>query len=203
MGYGKVGRQALADGVVGPFRLDKDGNLAVANYGGKYVDAVLAGRMFIAANQAAVALTAAFATTYTGLVLENPVGSGKNMILHEVTYASTVAVPTAAALGLMTGADAGDAASAITPRNRLKSGSAPASAAIVDNGCTLTGTPVLEQLFTTAWTEATTAGTLGQPNVVRLDGSLIITPGYFAAIYSSAANTAAFLFSFMWEEMNI
>lgn len=200
--YGKVGRQTLSDGSAGVARIDKDGNLAVAPYGGKYVDAVLAGRMFTAANQAAVALTAAFATTYTGLVLENPAGSGKNLILHEVSYACTVAVPTATALGLMTGADAGDAATAITPRNRLKSASAPASVAIVDNGCTLVGTPVLEELFTTAWTEATTAGSLAQPNRVVLDGSLIITPGYYVAVYSAAANTAAFLFSFLWEEVN-
>lgn len=200
--YAKVGRLSVASGSVNPLRSDTDGNLVVTACGGKYTDAVLAGRMFVAANQAAVALTAAFATTYTGLVMENPVGSGKNLILHEVSYASTVATPTATALGLMTGADAGDAATAITPRNRLKTASAASSVAVVDNGCTLTGTPVLEQLFTTAWTEATTAGTLAQPNVVKLDGSLVICPGYYVAIYSAAANTAAFLFSFMWEEVD-
>jgi hypothetical protein len=185
-----------------PVLVDSNGRLDMIAGGGRHQNAVLAGRMFTAANQAAVALTAAFATTYTGLVLENPTGSGKNLVLHELTYASTVATPTATALGLMTGADAGDAAAAITPRNRLKSASAVSSVAIVDNGCTLTGTPVLEQLFATAWTEATTAGTLAQPNIVKLDGSLIITPGYYVAIYSAAANTAAFLFSFLWEELD-
>lgn len=166
---------------------------------GKYYEAVNAGRVYTAANQAAVALTAAFNTAYTGLVLENPATSGKNLVMLGVSYASTVATPTATALGLMTGYDAGDAAAAITPRNRKTGGAA--SIATVDNGCTLTGTPVLEQLITTAWTEATTAGTLGKPNWVDLDGSLIITPGYYVAIYSAAANTAAFLFSFMWEEI--
>ena len=200
--YGKMGRQTLTDGTGGPVRLDRDGNLAVVNYGSKYYDAVMAGRMFAAANQAAVAVTAAFANRYTVIVIENPTVAGKNINLHEVSYASTVAVPTATALGLMTGTDAGDAAAAIAARNRLKSASAATSVAYVDNGCTLTGTPVLEQLFTTAWTEATTAGSLAQPNVVKLDGSLILTPGYYAAIYSTAANTAAFLFGFLWEEVD-
>jgi hypothetical protein len=116
------------------------------------------------------------------------------------SYATTVATPTATALGLMTGADAGDAAAAIVPRNRLTGGAA--SVAVADNGCTLTGTPVLEQLVTTAWAEATTAGTLAQPNHIDLDGSLIVTPGYYVAVYSAAANTAAFLCSFQWIEID-
>ena len=195
--YGKT-----SAGVAQAPLIDSDRKLVTVATGGKFADAALNGRMFVAANQAAVALTAAFATSYTGLVIENPVGSGKNIILHEVSYASTIATPTATALGLMTGADAGDAAAVIVPRNRLKSASAATSVAIVDNACTLVGTPVLEELFTTAWSEATTAGTLAQPNRVRLDGSLIITPGYYAAVYSAAANTAAFLFSFLWEEVD-
>lgn len=182
--------------------VDSDGKLITVSTGGRLENAASAGRLFAAANQAAVALTAAFATTYTGLVIENPTTSGKNIILHQVSYACTVAVPTATVLGLMTGEDAGDAATAITPRNRLKSASAASSVAVVDNGCTLTGTPVLEQIFTTAWTEATTAGTLAQPNVVNLDGSLVLGPGYYAAIYSAAANTAAFVFGFLWEEVD-
>jgi len=188
-------------GVGKPVLVDSSGRLiAKAGYG-KYAEAVLEGNVFVAANQAAVALTAAFATTYTGLVVENPSGSGKNLIMLEFGYATTVATPTATAIGLMTGADAGDAAAAIVPRNRLK-GSTNTSAAIVDNGCTLTGTPVLEQIIASAWTEATTAGSVMAPHIVDLNGSLIIQPGYFVAVYSAAANTAAFIFHFMWQEVD-
>jgi hypothetical protein len=35
------------------------------------------------------------------------------------------------------------------------------------------------------------------------DGDIIIQPGQFLATYSSAANTAAYLFSFTWEEVPI
>ncbi len=197
--YGKEGRQTLASGVPGPLRLDKTGSLVVSSYG-KYAEAVLQGKVFAAANQAKVAVTADFATTYTGLVVENPATSGKNLIMIGFSYAAEEAIATAVGLGLMTGYDAGDAAAAITPRNRLTGGAA--SVAIVDNGCTLTGTPVLEQLITTAWAEATTAGTLAQPNVVDLDGSLIVTPGYYVAVMATAAVAASMLFGFMWIELD-
>jgi hypothetical protein len=196
--YGKVGAQSLSDGSTGPVRLDSRGNLVVAQ-GGKYRDAAEAGRLYVACNQAAVALTAAMATTYTGLVLSNPSTSAKNFVLCGCGYATTIAVPTATAIGLMTGVNAGDAAAAITPRNRLIGGAA--SVAVVDNGCTLVGTPVLEQVFGTAWTEATTAGTVGPKNWIDLEGSLVVPPGAYAAFYSTAANSAAFLCWFMWEEV--
>lgn len=202
MSYGKVGRQKLSSGTIAQQRMDEYGSLMVQSYGGHLAEACAAGRLFVGANQAKVAVTAAFATTYTGLVLENPIGSGKNVILHEVSYSASEAIATAVALGLMTGADAGDAAVAITPRNRLKSASAASSVCNLDNACTLTGTPVLEQLITTAWTEAVTAGSLAQPNVFPVNGSLILTPGYYVAIYASAAVAAACLFSFMWEEVD-
>jgi len=181
-----------------PVLIDSSRRLVTAPIGGKYADAVLAGRVFVAANQAAVAVTAAFAKSYTGLVVANPAASGKNLIMLEFGYAADAAVPAATGIGLMTGMDAGDAAAAIAARNRLM-GSSNTSVALPDDGCTLIGTPVLEQVFAAAWAEATTAGTLMPPNIVELDGSLIVTPGYYVAAYSTAGLTAAMLFHFMWE----
>lgn len=202
--YGKVGIQSLSSGGQGPLRINTEGGLVVSQAHGKYYEAVKAGRVFVAANQAAVALTAAMATTYTGLVLFNPSTSTKDFVLLGCGYALTVATPTATAIGLMTGtvvtAATMDAAAAITPRNRLV-GSTSTSSAIVDNGCTLNGTPVLEQVFGHSWTEATTAGSAGPNNWQDLDGSLIIQPSSYVAFYSFAANTAAFILSFMWEEV--
>lgn len=201
MAYGKVGVQSLSNGSVGPVRLNAEGALVTQSGGGKYYELTNAGKVFVACNQAAVAVTAAMATTYTGLVLFNPAtNTTKNLVLLGFGYASTVAVPTATIVGLMTGVNAGDAAAAITPRNRKVGGAA--SVAIVDNGCTLTGTPVLEQVFSTAWTEATTAGTIGPNNWKDLDGSLILPANAYVAAYSTAANTAAFIFSFMWAEVD-
>lgn len=199
--YAKKGLINLAAGQTAPLRSNLDGALITQQAGGKYAEAVREGRVFVACNQAAVAITAAMATAYTGLVLFNPSTSTKNLVLLMCGYAATVAVPTATAIGLMTGVNAGDAAAAITPRNRYVGGAA--SVAVVDNGCTLTGTPVLEQVFSSAWTEATTAGTVSPPNVIDLEGSLILPANTYVAFYSTAANAAAWLLWFMWEEVPV
>lgn len=202
--YGKEGIQTLSSGGSGPVRLGSEGQLITSQAHGKYYEAVATGRVYVAANQAAVALTAAMATTYTGLVLFNPSTSTKNFVLLGCGYATTIAVPTATVIGLMTGtvvtAATMDAAAAITPRNRLV-GSSSASVAIVDNGCTLNGTPVLEQVFGHGWTEATTAGSVGPNTWQDLDGSLVVQPNSYVAFYSFAAVAAAFILSFMWEEV--
>lgn len=182
-------------------RLTSRGSVYASLLGGKYEEDVKAGIVFGVANQAAVALTAALATTYTGLVVGNPTDSSHDLVMLACSYATTVATPTATALGLMTGTGA-SVASSLTARNRFvgKTG-VDTSAAWCEDSCTLPGTPVLEEAFATAWTEATTAGTLSQPNVIDLDGAYRLAPGAFIAFYSAAANTAAFLLSFLWKQV--
>lgn len=194
--YAKVGKISVALGTVNPLRSDTTGALVTASTG-KYKDATAAGRVFVAANQAGVAMSANFTLAYTGLVLSNPVASGKNFTLLEAGFAYTLAASAVTIIGIMTGIDAGDAAAAIVPRNRLKGG--PASVAVVDNGCTLVGVPVLEQVFAQISTVATT-GANGITSRHDLEGSLILTPGYYAAFYSFAANTTGPICYFMWEE---
>jgi len=197
---GKVGTISVAAGTINPLRMGTEGGLVIDSHG-KYYEAVKAGRVFVVANQAAVALTAAMALAYTGLVVENPATSGKDLVMLRFGYTFTIAAPIAATvIGLMTGLDAGDAAAAITPRNRYVGGAA--SVALVDNGCTLVGAPVLEQVFGQVGTGATTVPLVAQINEIDLDGSLIVPPGYYVAVYSFAANTACALFSLMWEEVS-
>jgi len=203
---GRVGAITGAAASVNALRMHTDGALVTRTSAAKYTDAVLAGRVYVGCNQAAVALTAAMATTYTGLVLFNPATSGKNYILLRFGYSFTVAVPTATVIGLMTGtvvtAVTMDAASAVTPRNRFV-GAANGSAAILDNACTLNGTPVLEQVFGQGHTVATTAAAVGSVTDIDLDGSMIIKPSSYVAVYSFAANSASAICSFMWEEVDV
>lgn len=194
----RVGIISAATGSVNPLRTNGEGALVTQAGGPKYYELTNSGKVFVVANQAAVAITAALATTYTGLVVGNAAGTGKNLVMLGFGYASTIAVPTATALGLMTGTMTA-VASALTPRNR-KIGAA-ASIAWAEDSCTI-GTPVLEMPLATCWTEATTAGSVGNPNWIDLEGSLIVTPGSFVAVYSAAANTAAFLLSLMWAEVD-
>jgi hypothetical protein len=204
---GRVGAITAATGTDNPLRQSADGSLAVCQSAGKYTAAVLGGHVFVACNQAAVALTAAMATTYTGFVLFNPAASTVNLALMRFGYSFTIAAPTAATvIGLMTGtvvtAATMDAAAVITPRNRLV-GCAIASQAIVDNACTLNGTPVLESVYSQVGTGATSVPLVNPPAIVDLDGSLIIKPGSYVAAYSFAANTACAIFSMMWEEIAV
>lgn len=195
--FGRVGRQTAAEGTMNPLRLHTDGSLIVMNGGGNLQEAALAGRLFVAANQAAVATTAGLATTWTGLGLCNPTGSGKLFIVHEFGYALSVVGPAATAIGLMTTTDSGLAAS-ITPRCARYNYAA--SSAIVDDGATI-ATPVLERVYGVGGTGAITTGMEFGPGPIDLKGSLILAAGRSVCTYTNAACTAAYIFHFMWEEV--
>ena len=197
--YGKVGVQSLSDGTGGAVRLDERGNVSTAK-GGKYTEATMAGRMFAIANQAVVTNTAGLAAINTGLALCNPVGSGKNLIIHQMGMVNVIALPTAACVfGLMTGSGIGAATAVLIPRNRLSGG--PASKAYVDSAVTFTVAPVLEQVFHTFHTGAVTTA-VGSGYYAEIDGSLVVTPGYHVSPYASAVNNATFQFSILWEEVD-
>lgn len=195
---GRVGLIEAASGSINPLRTNIEGALVTQAGGGKYYEACNNGQVFVAANQTVIALTTKLATTYKGLVVGNAAGTGKNLVMLGFGYFTTVAVPTATAFGLMAGTMTA-LTSVITPINRKIGGAA--SIAWVEDDCTI-GTPILHQTFGHAWTEATTAGSVGPINWIDLDGSLIIPPGAFCAVYSFVANTAAFQFSFMWQEVD-
>lgn len=202
LAFGEVGARAvsasLAQGGRNPFRLGNMGDLLTSQLHGDKYEATYQGKRFGVSNQAAVATTAGLATTFTGLAVANPAGSGVNLVLDKFSYANTVAVPTACAIGLMT--FAGAAAGALVVRNR-KTGGATSPTTTASAGATI-ATPVLEEIYSTHGTIATT-GQGGAPNVIEIDGSLIIPPGYGVASYTSAATTAAFIFSLTWTEVPI
>jgi hypothetical protein len=77
----RVGVAPSADGSVIPQRAAKTGETIVSDAHGKYYEAVSRGDVFIAHNVAAQAVSVALATTYTGLVLSNPIGNTKNYAL--------------------------------------------------------------------------------------------------------------------------
>lgn len=189
--YGKT-----RNGVGLPALVDSDGVLLVP--AGKYADAALSGRLFSVSNQAAVATTAALATTWTGLGVANPTGSGKLLVFHEFSWGLSVVGPAAGAIGLMTSTDSGFA-SAITPR--CAKYAAGSSVAIVDDGATI-ATPVLERIVSTYGTGAITTWQGATHQVAKLEGGIILPPGRSLLTYTFAATTAAFIFSFLWEEID-
>jgi len=192
--YGKY--RSTGSGVA--IEVDPNKNLYVQACGGKYSEAAIAGRLFVVANQAAVATTAGLATTWTGLGIANPTGSGKIVVVHQFSYALSLAGSTAGVVGLMSTTDSGFAAD-IATRNAKFGG--PAGSVLADGGATI-ATPVLERVFGSYGTAATTAFQALGPFVHDLEGSCVLVPGRAVCTYTTLATTAAFVFSFMWEELD-
>lgn len=191
--YGKT-----RTGIGLPLICDTEGILLTKNGGGKYADAALNGRLFVASNQAAVATTAALATTWTGLGLCNPTGSGKLLIVHEFGWGLSVLGPDDGVVGLMTSTDTGFA-SAIAAR--CCRNAYATSIAYVDDGATI-ATPVLERICGAIGIGATNLVNGTGPFIVNLEGSIILAPGRSVLTYTTTATTAALLFHFMWEEVD-
>ena len=150
--------------------------------------------------------TVALATTYTGLCLYNPAGTGVNLVVANVGYSFLAAFPAAATIGLMVGyAAAGvvTAVAAASPGASSNIGTGTTAGGQCALSATLVGTPVLHTVFGAGLTGAITT-TPQNMTVFDMGGSLILPPGAYAAIYTSKASGAASLAaSFQWEEVPV
>ena len=168
--------------------------ILTGNYGDMY-EVAQRGRLYSACNQAVVSTTAGLATTFTGLAIANPSGSGVNLVMRTF-HCAQVAAGVAGAIGVMTGS--GAAAGALTVRNAKAGG--PASVTTASAGATI-ATPVLERVVGTLGSVATTAYGLQEAIAFDLQGSIIVPPGFYIATYTTAATTNALVFAFVWEEL--
>lgn len=194
----QIGAQSYtSDALVTP-RAGRQGDSITSNLHGFYYEQVARGKVFGAANQAAVTTTAALATTFTGLAVANPSTSGVNLVLLRYSVAQ-FAVGAAAAIGLMT--FAGAAAGSLVVRNRL-TGTTLTSATTASAGATI-ATPVLEAVYGNVGSLATTGYGLTPGIVVQLDGEIVIPPGFGVASFTSIATTTALLFGLVWEEVPV
>jgi hypothetical protein len=195
---GQVGVQTLADGSLpANLRLGKAGEAMASELQPRYYEQTYRGNMFSVANQAAVTTSTTLNTTFTGLSVANPVGSGVNLVITKFNC-EQFAVGAAAVVSIAAGA--GAAAGSLTIRNRLYAGAA--SKAVASAGATIAA-PILIMPVGSVGSVATTAYGL-QPGIsVDLEGSLIIPPGYFVCTDTSIATTTALIFSFTWLEIPI
>ena len=176
-------------------RVGRDNDHIVSILNPDLYEQALRGNMYSLSNQAAVSTTAGLATTFTGLSVANPLGSGVNLVMVRFN-AAQMAVGVAGSVGYMTGA--GAAAGSLIPRNRTQAFGA-ASKAIGSNSATI-ATPVLEEAVGSIGSLATTGYGL-QAGISVPMNNLIIPPGVFVASYTSAACTSAFEFGFVWIEV--
>lgn len=199
---GKVGLQTLTDGAVNPLRTARDGSVVVSQYQPRLMAAVLSGNTFIASNVGAQAVSVALATAYTGLVLSNPLGSGKNLVLLGGQYTLTVAPAGIASLHLI-GAFSATAVTHTTPLaapgiQNCFIGAGAATVAKVDSSATIPTPNYIMGLgsgFTAAALYATT------PTWINFEGSIVLPPSSFIAWGALTAVTG--FGTLMWQEVPV
>lgn len=201
-----VGPQQLADGSKTDGRSGKSGDMIGSNLNGYMYEANSRGLLFHAANQAATVTTVALATTYTGISIANPVGSGKNIQLTGCGYSFVVACAAPVAVGIMVGYNASTDVThtaAITVKSSIV-GAASTAVAKVDSSSTLPTAPWVERILGVIDQGAVTTVTQSGLSNIDLGGSIILPPGAYAAIYTSTASGASGFFgSFQWIEVPI
>ena len=191
----------LADNSSHPLRLGPNGGTIVQEAHGDKFLATIEQVAYSGSNLGAVGkvTTVALATTYTGLVLSNPIGSGKVLAVDHVEAAFSVVFPAACHVGLMTGFHATTDVVHTNPMTVLNSYiGGPVGVGKTDDEATLPTTPAVYNIFGAVLASA--AGSFEH----SYGSGLILPPGGFAAIYTSTISGAAALMgSFKWEEISL
>lgn len=170
---------------------------------GKYYAGAYNGLSGFAANQTGATTSVGLATTYVGLCVSNPVGSLVNLVIQKVSAAITVPPAAALGVGLIAGFVAGGVTVHTTPltiyTNKIGVAST-AFTALADAACTLVGTPIWAH-----WLETVPLTTVGFTAFsADIDGEIILPPGAYVAIGTTAATGAAGLFGkISWEEVAV
>jgi hypothetical protein len=175
--------------------LDQTGRLIVA---GDLAEAAIEGRLFSVANQAKVAVTANLATTWTGLGVANPTGSGKLLVMHEFGWSTDIVNPAEGVVGLMSSTDSGFAAAltAKCARDGYKT-----SVSYCDDGATI-ATPILLRTCGSTMEGAISTVVQNNVNIYKINGGIVLAPGRSVMTYHSIGGTASLIFHFVWEEID-
>lgn len=199
---GIVGVQSVSDGSTPFVRQGKQGELSISELHSRYYEQNYRGNIFSVHTQGTgVTTTAALATTFTGLAVGNPTGSGVNLVLMQFSC-TQFAVGAAATIGIMGAANgAAPITASLTPQSRLI-GAGPASKALATAGQTI-NTPLLIDTYGSVGSLATTGYGIEPGIFVDIGGSIIVPPGSFIASYTAIVTTSALQFGFTWEEVPI
>jgi len=161
--------------------------------------------IYIAANQTGCVWTIGLATTYTGLCLSNPLGSGKNLSILGVSHQEVVA-PTGIAAVYLAGAYHATAVVHSVPSTILRSCIGPNAAASVakaDTGATLPVAPSI-MLNLTAGHTSGALSTSASPAFIPIDGLITVEPGGFIIIANFTIGVAVGQQgAIIWEEIDI
>lgn len=202
---GRVGEIVAAAGAINPLVTNEKGSLIVANRGGKYYESVKSGNVYVAANQTGCVWTVGLATTYTGLALSNPLGSGKNLSILGVGHQEVVA-PTGIAAVYLAGGYSATAVTHSVPSTILRANVGPNAAASIakaDTGATLPVAPSILLNLTAGHTSGALS-TSASPAWTDIGGLIVIEPGGFLIVANFTIGVAVGqMASIIWEEIPV
>ncbi len=167
-------------------------------------DAAINGRLFHTCSQASSVTSITLAEAHSGLLLGNPVGSGKYLVMHEFGWAIDGTTTNEGTIGLATGAIGNMAFVAAPVIYSSLIGSGFSSVAWVDQAGVTAGTLSLAKVI--AEFDDDTAGTqygTTTAHVADLKGSIVIAPGYLIGTDTNVAFDDLAWFHFQWEEIDI
>lgn len=184
------------DGSIHDQKGSKSGVAFADGVHGEYAAAAIAGRLFFAANQTAVTTSTTKNTTWTGLGIENPVGSSKLIILRAFSWAFTVAPAAGEEGALSLHLTTGTFSKAITPICCRANGGS--SVAVVDTAATV----IAGSIFPIAGLgDADTSVAMSTTGFQSLGGMLVLPPGHACLSDTTDAYTSDLIFGFLWEEV--
>lgn len=200
----QVGTQNLSDNVNTIARGGKQGDAIVSELHGRYYEQTYRGKIFTAATQALVTTTVGLATTYTGLVICNPITSTVNLELITASLMQSVIQSTQIeAFAIATGSNSTTNVTHTTPvavRSSLI-GSGLSGIGVADVSATLPTAPFYDMFVTNTGTA--TANSTGV-QVLDIAGQIILAPGAYALFVTPAqASVAGMWFGFKWAEVPI
>ena len=179
------------------------GELITSPLHGRYYETTYRRASFSSTATAAGTTVAGNVVGVTGtVVLSNPVNSPVNLAVTKV-FAGLAAAGAAGLMALSTGYNSATNVTHTTPltvkNNYIGVGSA--GFGLVDAAATLPTAPTYYHMFGGIGTVAATAFGLQQAFYVDLEGSLILPPGGYTLITTSAIQTTAVIGSIQWEEI--
>lgn len=201
---GQVGPVIAGDASTPAFRQGKGGEAITGELHARYYETNYRRALMTGANQSGQTTTVGFATTYTGLCLSNPLGSGYNLVLTKADVTFSIVPAAVMAVGIMTGYNASTNVAHTTPGTPRSQffGVGTAGVGLVDTAATLPAAPVLNTMLGSMGTAAITAATEMSSFNKDFEGSIILPPGAYAAVYTSSASGASGMWaSFTWEEV--
>lgn len=197
----RIGPTYGGSGTASPFRGDITGAQLVSDAHGRYAEASRRGTLFIAHNTAALALSVALATTYTGLCISNPLLSKVNLELVGAAFALTVAPAAIASLHIIGGYSVSTNVVHTTPLaapgiQSLPLGNQMKSVANADSAATIPTPGYILPLK-----GGFTAAALPAPTMEWMDiaGLITVGPGGFVCLGALTAVTG--FAAFAWEEV--